>query len=300
MRASVVFPHPDSPASASTSPWRSCEVDAVDGARRRGLLAREAGADPDASLEGDVEVPDLEDRLCRRSRRGLRTSLTSRPSPPSGRAGTRPAVPRRPRRGSGIMVGHSSNASGQRGWNAHPAGTLSGWGGSPPEAGGRPAEPRVADRRERGRERTRVRVGGLLEHRDRRPLLDDPARVHDREAVAHLDEHRQVVGDEQHREAELAPGGPSAAGAPGPAPSRPGPSSARPRSRASGCRRAPSRSSRAASGRPTARAGSRAVAGEADRPARGGRPRGRAPRARRPVRGSRSPRRAGRRSAARG
>jgi hypothetical protein len=34
-------------------------------------------------------------------------------------------------------------------------------------------------------------------------LLDDLARVHDRHSVGHLDQDRQVVRDEQHRQAEL-------------------------------------------------------------------------------------------------
>ena len=74
----------------------------------------------------------------------------------------------------------------------------------PGEARGSHPEARVADLRERGRERPRVGVRGVLEHGLRRALLDDLAGVHDVDPVADLDEDGEVVRDEQHREAELA------------------------------------------------------------------------------------------------
>ena len=71
------------------------------------------------------------------------------------------------------------------------------------ETGWLPTEPRVADLRERGRERLRVGVHRRGEDVLGRSLLDDLARVHDREPVRDLDEHREIVGDEEHREPEV-------------------------------------------------------------------------------------------------
>src|SRR5438105_8010176 len=65
------------------------------------------------------------------------------------------------------------------------------------------AEPHVADRRERGGECLGVRMRGSVEDRFRASLLHDLARVHDGQAISHLDEHRKIVGDEQEREAEV-------------------------------------------------------------------------------------------------
>jgi hypothetical protein len=48
-------------------------------------------------------------------------------------------------------------------------------------------------------------VGRGLEHPGRRPLLDDPAGVHDGDPLAGRGQHRQVVGDQQQGQAELAP-----------------------------------------------------------------------------------------------
>ena len=70
------------------------------------------------------------------------------------------------------------------------------------EARRRHAEPRIADRRVGRGERAGVGVGGFPEHGAGGSFLHDGTRVHDREAVADLDEHREVVGDEEHREDE--------------------------------------------------------------------------------------------------
>ena len=58
VRASVVFPQPDSPTSASTSPRAHVEIDAVDGARDRAAARREA----------DMELARLEERLVAHAR----------------------------------------------------------------------------------------------------------------------------------------------------------------------------------------------------------------------------------------
>ena len=72
-----------------------------------------------------------------------------------------------------------------------------------PETGGIPAEPLVADLRERGRERRGVRMLGVVEHLVGGALFHQPTRVHDGQAIGDLDQHREVVRDEDHREAEL-------------------------------------------------------------------------------------------------
>ena len=61
----------------------------------------------------------------------------------------------------------------------------------------------VADLGEGRRQRPRVRVRRGAEHVGGRALLDDPARVHDGEPVADLDQHGEIVRDEQHGESEL-------------------------------------------------------------------------------------------------
>ena len=78
-----------------------------------------------------------------------------------------------------------------------------GSGGSPASPDGRMRDARVADGRERGGQRARVRVLRLLEHRVAPGPPRRSARVHDREVLARR-EHRQVVGDEQHREVAFA------------------------------------------------------------------------------------------------
>ena len=83
------------------------------------------------------------------------------------------------------------------------------------------AEAHVADGRERRGERLACTgAAGSPNTPSRRPFLDDAAGVHDRQALAARREHREVVGDEHHREAERRPAAARAARAPGPAPSR--------------------------------------------------------------------------------
>ena len=54
-------------------------------------------------------------------------------------------------------------------------------------------------------QRLRVRVARRGEHAPHRALLGDPARVHDHHLVARLGDHRQVVGDQDQRQPEVAP-----------------------------------------------------------------------------------------------
>ena len=89
---------------------------------------------------------------------------------------------------------------GQRGWKRQPDGGLREVGRRAGDA--RERDDRPGQRRERAHEPVRVRVQrGCGRARPRR-RLDDLAGVHDRDAVAELDEQREVVRDEQHGEAE--------------------------------------------------------------------------------------------------
>ena len=58
---------------------------------------------------------------------------------------------------------------------------------------------------DRTEQRLRVGVTGSGEHRRHRPFLDDAAGVHDGHPVAGLGHDPEVVGDEDHGEAEAAP-----------------------------------------------------------------------------------------------
>ena len=60
-RAVVVLPHPDSPASASTSPRCSSSVTPSTARARSAFLPREPGHESQPALERDVQVVDLDD-----------------------------------------------------------------------------------------------------------------------------------------------------------------------------------------------------------------------------------------------
>jgi hypothetical protein len=62
----------------------------------------------------------------------------------------------------------------------------------------------VSDQRKCGGESGGVRMRGPCEHLVGAPLLDDAPGVHHRAPLADEGEHREVVGDEDHRERELA------------------------------------------------------------------------------------------------
>ena len=114
-----------------------------------------------------------------------------------------------------------------------------------------------------GPEHPRVRVPRLVVERLGRPLLHDPAGVHDGRVRAGLRDDRKVVRHEDERKAELVREVGEELEGPALAPSRRAQSSARRRGAHAVSRRAPSRSQRAGACRPTARAGSssRAPAG---------------------------------------
>ena len=110
-----------------------------------------------------------------------------RPSPPS-------------RTGTGTVSLHSSNATGQRGWNEQPPGGSTGLAGSPCERNVHHVG--AGHRREQA---ARVRVYRRGAHFFGRPEFHDAAEVHHRDPVGDDARGREVVRDEQHRHPELAP-----------------------------------------------------------------------------------------------
>ena len=205
MRASVVFPQPGLARQREHLAAPKGQVDTVDGARDGGLLARHAGSETDAALEGDVEAADLQDGIVVRRRGGrVRDGLAHVGTPAWSRTSRQAALRCSPASyRSGTTVGAFVERDGAAWVERAPRGDRVRLRRIPAESGRRPAEALVADRREGGGERRRVRMRRLAEHRSGRALLDDLARVHDREAIAHLHEHGQIVGDEQHRQPHL-------------------------------------------------------------------------------------------------
>ena len=211
-RPVVVLPLPDSPTRPRTSPRRIVEVDAVD---RPDVAARPA---PDhvgeAAADREVDLQPLEPDQLRAVRAGPRHVGSPAAAPVGsgrGRARRSPAGRGGRRRGRGRRSGppaappsrQTSIAAGQRGWKRQPGGGVRRSGG----------EPGIVPRSRRpactsGNARRSICVygwrGDPIDPPDR-PLLGDPARVHDHHPVAGLGEHRQVVGDEDEREAELLP-----------------------------------------------------------------------------------------------
>ena len=102
---------------------------------------------------------------------------------------------------SGRSVVQGSNACGQRGLNAQPGG-IAFRRGIAPSIWSRRA-PVLVHRRDRSHQADRVGVRGRMDHGIDRSDLDDPARVHHRDAVAGLGDHAHVVGDEHDRGAVL-------------------------------------------------------------------------------------------------
>ena len=92
-------------------------------------------------------------------------------------------------------------ASGQRGWKRQPVGGSARLGGAPVEAFLRRG---VADPRQAGDQVRGVGMARRAEDVGGAALLDQPAGIHDAEPVGEVGVHRHVVGDEDHRGADLA------------------------------------------------------------------------------------------------
>ena len=207
-RAIVVLPQPDSPASASTSPsWSVRSTPST--ARRDGpfFLGAQRGTHPTWNLTSRPR-PRLRGRprqpRAERRATSVRSPVVSAPdgAPETWMQAARRSSPAayRPGRPSGHRPRSPPGISGGTGIRS---GCAAGRAGRP-QSGRLASEPRVADLRERSRQRFRVGMSGLVEDRLGRTLLDDLTRVHDRDPVRDLDQDREVVGDEEHRESELS------------------------------------------------------------------------------------------------
>ena len=98
----------------------------------------------------------------------------------------------------------TSGPIGQRGWKRQPDG---GWCGSAGSASAMAAGSAAIAAPDRGAEASNSCVYaccGSPSTSSARPELHDPAEVHDRDVVAHVPHDREVVRDEQHRQAQLA------------------------------------------------------------------------------------------------
>ena len=138
---------------------------------------------------------------CSATGAGTSTHAARRPSSPAGRSSTSVTA---------ALVAHA----GQRGWKGQPDGTAHRIGRIAGQA--RTARSVTPGRRWSGRRRPGARVYGCGGSRSRavgRALLDDAAGVHHRQPVGDGGQHREVVGDEDHRQPplglDLAPAGAS-------------------------------------------------------------------------------------------
>ena len=220
-----------------------------------------------ADREPDAVVAHLENAF-RRARRSAGSSgslLKTRQTAPPGLAPSystqRTAWSGRTSISGGGEVRQRSITLPQRSAKRQPANT---WlsGGTVPGIDAR-RRPRLLGVGQRLEQVDRVRMQRPREELLRVGHLDDLARVHQRDAMRHLRDDREIVRDEQHRHLlrrlQLRRAGRGSA----PGSSRRARWSARRRSRCPDRRRARSRSSRAASARPTSGTGSRRRAARA-------------------------------------
>ena len=131
-----------------------------------------------------------------------RRSTPTAPSPAGDGGGRRPGRRRGRRPRAARPRGRRPSTAGQRGWKRQPFGGSRRSGGEPGIVSRRP--PVGVDVRERAEQLLRVRVARRGEDPRDGALLGDLAGVHDQRPVARLGDHRQVVGDEDQPQAELA------------------------------------------------------------------------------------------------
>ena len=106
------------------------------------------------------------------------------------------------RASSGGTSAHFENSCGQRGRKWQPSGRSASEGGRPGDRR-QPLRSRPVHARDRPEQPPRVRVLRVVEDLVERPLLDDPAGVHDGDPVRDVGHHAEVVGHEDHRRAGL-------------------------------------------------------------------------------------------------
>ena len=220
-RASVVLPHPDSPASARISPSSSVRfTPSTARAMRCAFVRRSARPRP----RTDVQVTRLQKRdvrgpsdLERGSRRRLRGSAVGVPAPAAGTPRARPSPAgnerwvdrsnsgRTPPRNAGGSCSRSARRAGPA--DRRPARSAPGCSDSSPMRGERTGE-RLSCTGASGRRRPRA-AGPSSTIR--------PAYMTASRSLTSR-QHREVVRDEQHREPQVALEVASAAAAPAPAP----------------------------------------------------------------------------------
>ncbi len=245
-RASVVLPLPDSPTRPSVSPAADLQVDA----------GQRMDIDPrDGEGLGHVAGPTAAARACaRRLRRRLRPRRAAA-SPPSARNGSASLGRRSPSYIGGDSVRQRSSTSPQRSAKMQPCRSAPGAGRNPGIVSSQPASFSWPRSRDAAQKPHRVGMPGLLEHLQRRPLLDHLAGVEHAHPVAHLGDHAQVVADEDAATSRSPRAAPRPVRAPRIRPWHPDRWSARPGSAGRDRLRAPWRSPRAAACRPRADAG---------------------------------------------
>ena len=101
-----------------------------------------------------------------------------------------------------VVVGQRSKTFGQRGWKRQPVGMFARVGQLARQD--LPRAPRADTATAHRQQGLGVRVPRVADHLLRRPGLDDPAEVHDRDPVAQRPRQPEVVRDEDQAEVEVA------------------------------------------------------------------------------------------------
>ena len=190
-RASVDLPQPDSPTTPRISPRRhssetpstaraTCAAPRKCTARSRDLHQRVA----------HVAAPSRHGRCAR--------PPATRPRARSGRRTSCPGRDLAQRRVVEAALGRVRAARAE----AAALGQLAGSGGAAGDRRRQPARRRRSPAATRAAASCTGAAGSPKTVADR-PRLDDPARVHDRDPVAGLGQHAEVVGDQDQRQAEL-------------------------------------------------------------------------------------------------
>ena len=192
-RASVDLPQPDSPTTPRISPALPVQRDAVE---RPGHPA--AGAEARPRGRGRPSA--------RRSRSASACDLGSAPrqapaTRSTARSDRRPTAPAPTSRRAGSSIDSAPRRRDSAGGSDSPAASPPGRAGRRESASARPRSPPITG----SDVEQPLRVGVLRRVEDvrDRARLDDPARVHDRDPVAGLGQHPEVVGDQDQRQAEL-------------------------------------------------------------------------------------------------
>ena len=190
-RASVDLPQPDSPTTPRISPWRHSNETpstaratlALDAELHRQVANLHQGLGIHSATSAAVTAGAA---ISGHSLQGAKWHAAACPGPTSRSAGSSK---------------QRSAAYGQRGRKRQPSGRLARVGRATRDR--RREAALAADHRQRLEQPLRVRVLRGVEDGAHRAGLDDPARVHDRDPVAGLGEHAEVVRDQDQRQPEL-------------------------------------------------------------------------------------------------